>query len=167
MVISLCYFDFMCRNQLRKEGNLLRNTEYFPGVHVRLQLGLKNRSGIPPGTSTPSFCPLCGFLLPSFCRIAHPFFFKIQWWTQRIRPSSEILHLTRRSTWKDWVPLSVYTNSFRKEIALVSLSLVPPLVPLCDEKASCVAWALFLGPWDARALVALELPKERDWEFYK
>lgn len=75
MVINLCYFECMCRNQLRKKGNLLRNTEYFSGVHVRLQLGLKNRTGIPPGTSTPFFCPLCGFLLPSFCRIAHLLFF--------------------------------------------------------------------------------------------
>ena len=166
MVINLCYFEFMHRSQLRKEGNLLRNTDYFLGVHMRLELGLKNRTGMPPGTSTPSFCPLWVFIALILQNCSSPFFL-MQWRTQRVRPSSEILRLTRRSTWKDWVPLSVHTNSFRKEITLVSLSLVPPLVPLCDEKASCVAWALLLGPWDARVLVALELPKARDWEFYK
>ena len=115
MVINLCYFEFMHRSQLRKEGNLLRNTDYFLGVHMRLELGFKNRTGMPPGTSTPSFCPLWVFIALILQNCSSPFFL-MQWRTQRVRPSSEILRLTRRSTWKDWVPLSVHTNSFRKEI---------------------------------------------------
>lgn len=48
------------------------------------------------------------------------------------------------------------------------LSLVPVLVPLCLWLAAdTVIWTFLLWPQDCRGVVASEIPKERDWGFYK